>query len=185
MINRNQHLDVSFACGQEFLICFQQSVFGPSSYELNHQLLKVEILVLMLRLAPKTDSFCKHISEMFTGWCLKTTFKFTKHWVDFCSNFVIWSGHWFLCVYFHSSKQCVSLGVLWMHISVLLHVIYKYMNIQRIFDLPSYQLVCYLYRSGHFFYFKRLPPGLHVLYWCTVLTIKWKAYVAVLFGIPV
>lgn len=124
MINRNQHLDVSFACGQEFLKCFQQSVFGRSSYEFNHQLLKVEILVLMLRLAPKTDSFCKHISEMFTGWCLKTTFKFTKHWVDFCSNFVIWSGHWFLCVYLHSSKQCVSLGVLWMHISVLLHVIY-------------------------------------------------------------
>lgn len=48
MINRDQHLDVSCACGQEFLKCFEESVFGRSSYEFDHQLLKVEILGVML-----------------------------------------------------------------------------------------------------------------------------------------
>lgn len=48
MINRDQHLDVSCACGQEFLKCFEESVFGRSSYEFDHQLLKVEILGVVL-----------------------------------------------------------------------------------------------------------------------------------------
>lgn len=123
MINRDQHLDVSFACGQEFLKCFQQSVFGRSSYEFD-QLLKVEILGLMLRLAPKTDSFCKHITEMFIRWCLNVwkPFKFTKY-CRFFFYFVTWSGHcFFVCIF--TLANSVSLGVLWMHICVLLHVIY-------------------------------------------------------------
>lgn len=101
--------------------------------------------------------------------CLKTTFKFTKYFVDSFLNFVIWSGHCFFCVYLHPSKQCVSLGVLWMHICVLLHVIY--INIW----IYSVYLTCHLtswfaiYTGlGTFFYFKMLPPDLHVLYWCTV-----------------
>lgn len=99
--------------------------------------------------------------------CLKTTFKFMKYFVDFFFfNSVIWSQKIFVCIF--TLANSVYLWVCCECISMFFYTLYIWIySVYLTCHLTSWFAI-YTGLGTFLFYFKALPPDLHVLYWCTV-----------------